>query len=145
MKARHKRIVFSLIALVAVVFAALLINQALQSNLAYFFSPTQVNAGEAPKDNIFRVGGMVKEGSLKRHDESLTVEFLVFDTQSEIKVFHTGILPDLFKEGQGVVAKGRLNSDGVFVAQEVLAKHDESYMPPEVADLMKTTNNIDKK
>jgi len=137
MKARHKRFIFAFIALVAVVFAAFLINQALQSNLAYFFSPTQVNAGEAPKDKLFRVGGMVREGSLKRHNESLTVEFMVFDTQSEIKVLHTGILPDLFKEGQGVVAKGRLNSDGIFVAEEVLAKHDESYVPPEVAAIMK--------
>ncbi len=102
---------------------------AFQSNLVFFFTPTQVAAGEAPKDRAFRIGGLVKEGSLQRAD--ITARFIVTDTAKEIPVTYTGILPDLFSEGKGVVAQGRLGANGLFTASEVLAKHDENYMPPE--------------
>jgi cytochrome c-type biogenesis protein CcmE len=101
----------------------------LQSNLAFFCTPSQVLAGEAPHGRVFRVGGLVKAGSLKR--DSLTASFLITDTVREVPVRYTGILPDLFKEGRGAVAQGRLNGAGEFVADEILAKHDENYMPPE--------------
>jgi cytochrome c-type biogenesis protein CcmE len=134
MKARHKRIIFVAIAIVGVATAAALALSALQSNIAYFFSPTQVLAGEAPKGKVFRLGGMVVEGSMARKPGELTVSFAVTDTAKSVTVSYTGILPDLFGEGQGVVTRGKLGSDGVFYAEEVLAKHDESYMPPEVQD-----------
>ncbi|RLA35994.1 MAG: cytochrome c maturation protein CcmE [Gammaproteobacteria bacterium] len=134
MKARHKRIIFVAIAIVGVAVAAALALSALQSNIAYFFSPTQVLAGEAPKGKVFRLGGMVVEGSMARKPGELTVSFAVTDTAKSVTVSYTGILPDLFGEGQGVVTRGKLGSDGVFYAEEVLAKHDESYMPPEVQD-----------
>ena len=102
---------------------------AFQSNLVFFFTPSQIAAGQAPKDRTFRIGGMVKAGSVQRKD--LTVHFVVTDTVRETPVTYTGILPDLFREAKGVVAQGRLNADGLFVANEVLAKHDENYMPPE--------------
>jgi cytochrome c-type biogenesis protein CcmE len=111
--------------------AAALVLNAFQSNLVFFFSPTQVFAEEAPKDRAFRVGGLVEPGSVSRRPDGLTVEFRVTDTARTIPVVYTGILPDLFKEGKGVVAQGRLGPDGVFKATEVLAKHDENYMPPE--------------
>jgi len=120
---------------VAVGISAVLITTALRDNIAYFFSPSQVEAGEVASGKVFRLGGLVRVGSLKR--QSLDVGFVVTDNQSDIKVRYHGILPDLFKEGKGVVAKGRLNSKGVFIADEVLAKHDENYMPPEVAAVMK--------
>lgn len=137
MKPRHKRIVFAVIALVGVVVAAALVINALRSNIAYFFSPSQVVANEAPKGQLFRIGGMVVEGSLKKDAKSLNIEFTVTDNVANVLVKYNGILPDLFKEGQGTVAKGRLGDDGVFNAEEVLAKHDESYMPPEVTEAMK--------
>jgi cytochrome c-type biogenesis protein CcmE len=136
MKARHKRIIFVAIAIVGVATAAALALSALQSNIAYFFSPTQVLAGEAPKGKVFRLGGMVVEGSMARKPGELTVSFAVTDTAKSVTVSYTGILPDLFGEGQGVVTRGKLGSDGVFYAEEVLAKHDESYMPPEVQDAL---------
>ena len=136
MKARHKRLVFVTIAIAGVAVAAALALSALQSNIAYFFSPTQVLNGEAPKDKVFRLGGMVQAGSLARKQGDLTVSFVVTDTAQNVTVRYTGILPDLFGEGQGVVTRGRLGADGVFVAEEVLAKHDESYMPPEVQDAL---------
>ncbi len=139
MKPRQKRLLFVVVAVLAVVVAAALVTRALRSNMAYFFSPTQVAAGEAPADKLFRIGGMVREGSLKRLDDrDLTVEFVVTDTAKDITVRYQGILPDLFKEGQGVVAKGRLGPNGVFLAEEVLAKHDEKYMPPEAADAIQS-------
>ena len=104
---------------------------AFQSNLVFFFTPSQIAAGEAPKDRAFRIGGMVQTGSVKRQGDGLTVEFVVTDTAKSIPVTYKGILPDLFREGKGVVAQGRLGTDGVFRADEVLAKHDENYMPPE--------------
>jgi len=113
--------------------AALVLN-AFQSNLVFFFSPSQIAANEAPRDRAFRVGGMVEEGSLKRGADGLTVRFVVTDTARTIPVAYKGILPDLFQEGKGVVAQGRLGADGVFHADQVLAKHDENYMPPEAAE-----------
>ena len=106
---------------------------AFQSNLVFFYSPSQVLSNEAPVGRPFRIGGMVESGSLKRHQDSLTVEFVVTDTAQHVTVRYTGLLPDLFKEGKGVVAQGSLGPDGVFTATEVLAKHDENYMPPEAA------------
>ena len=129
MKARHKRFAIVLGGLAALGIAATLVLNAFQSNLVFFFTPTQVAAGEAPKDRAFRIGGLVKEGSLQRTD--ITARFTVTDTAKEIPVTYTGILPDLFSEGKGVVAQGRLRADGQFTASEVLAKHDENYMPPE--------------
>ena len=129
MKPRHQRAAVIAGGLVALCLAAFLVLNAFQSNLVFFFSPSQVAAGEAPLNRTFRVGGMVKAGSLARKD--LTVSFIVTDTAREIPVTYTGILPDLFREGKGVVAQGKLGSDGLFTAAEVLAKHDENYMPPE--------------
>jgi cytochrome c-type biogenesis protein CcmE len=129
MKARHKRIALIAGALAALGIAAALVLNALQSNLAFFFTPTQVLAGEAPRDRVFRIGGLVKKGSLKR--DSMTVSFVITDTVRDVPVRYTGILPDLFKEGRGAVAQGRQAATGEFVADEILAKHDENYMPPE--------------
>jgi cytochrome c-type biogenesis protein CcmE len=117
--------------------ATALVLNAFQSNLVFFFTPTQVSQNEAPKDRIFRIGGLVEEGSVVREKDALTVRFKVTDTAKAIPVVYTGILPDLFKEGKGVVAQGRLNSDGTFKANEVLAKHDENYMPPEAEHAVK--------
>ena len=116
--------------------AAMLVLNAFQSNLVFFFSPSQIAANEAPRDRSFRIGGLVEEGSLKRDGQSLTVNFVVTDMAQRIPVSYTGMLPDLFKEGKGVVAQGKLGSDGVFRAEQVLAKHDENYMPPEAADAL---------
>lgn len=129
MKARHKRLAIIIGALAAIGIAAALVLNAFQSNLVFFFTPTQVSNGEAPKDRTFRIGGLVKPGSLDRKD--ITARFVVTDTAKEIPVTYRGILPDLFKEGKGVVAQGKLGPDGLFTASEVLAKHDENYMPPE--------------
>jgi cytochrome c-type biogenesis protein CcmE len=131
MKPRHKRGALILGGLALLGVAAALVLTAFQQNLVFFFTPTQVAANEAPVGKAFRIGGMVEEGSLKRGNDGLTVQFKVTDTARAIPVKYTGILPDLFKEGKGVVAQGRLGPDGVFVATEVLAKHDENYMPPE--------------
>ncbi len=114
--------------------AAALILNAFNSNLVFFYSPTQVAAHEAPLNRSFRIGGLVEAGSLKRQSDGVTVQFTVTDTAKSIPVAFKGILPDLFKEGKGVVAQGKLESDGTFHATEVLAKHDENYMPPEAAD-----------
>lgn len=112
----------------------------MRSNMAYFFTPSKVMANEAPADAVFRLGGLVVKDSLTRQEDGLTVVFDVTDNAETVNVSYTGILPDLFGEGQGVVAKGRLGEDGVFYAEEVLAKHDESYMPPEVADSLQTAH-----
>ena len=140
MKARHKRLVFVALAVVGVGIAATLAISSMRSNMSYFFSPSKVIAKEAPSDAVFRLGGLVVEKSLARQEDGLTVIFGVTDNAETVKVSYTGILPDLFGEGQGVVTKGRLGDDGVFYAEEVLAKHDESYMPPEVADSLKTAH-----
>jgi len=119
------------VALIAI--AAALVLNAFQGNVVFFFSPSEVAAKEAPLEKTFRVGGMVEKGSLRRQADGLTVQFIVTDTAKSIPVTYTGILPDLFKEGKGVVAQGKLGPDGLFHASEVLAKHDENYMPPEAA------------
>ena len=134
MKRRHKRIAFIVIALVSLSVAAFLVLSAFQNNLVFFFSPTQVAAKEAPIDRTFRIGGLVQEGTLKREADGLTVHFTVTDTAQSIPVVYKGILPDLFKEGRGCVAQGKLTADGVFQAEQVLAKHDENYMPPEAGE-----------
>ena len=133
MKPRHKRIALIASGLVVLAVVATLVLRAFQSNLVFFYSPTQVAAGEAPKGKSFRIGGMVREGSLERAADGITVRFVVTDTDRDMTVTYRGILPDLFREGKGVVAQGRLGDDGVFAASEVLAKHDENYMPPEAA------------
>ena len=133
MKARHRRFAWIAAGLAAIGAAVGLVLNAFQSNLVFFYSPSQVLSKEAPVGRPFRIGGMVENGSLKRQQDSLTVEFVVTDTAQHVTVRYTGLLPDLFKEGKGVVAQGALGPDGVFTATEVLAKHDENYMPPEAA------------
>ncbi|MCL2523985.1 MAG: cytochrome c maturation protein CcmE [Betaproteobacteria bacterium] len=133
MKSRHKKLALIGAALVVVGIIALLVLNALNSNIALYISPTDVAAGKAPADKLFRIGGVVKEGSLARQADGVTVAFIVTDTETDIPVHYKGILPDLFKEGKGVVAQGRLSEDGHFAASEVLAKHDENYMPPAAA------------
>ncbi|MET0092388.1 MAG: cytochrome c maturation protein CcmE [Sedimenticola sp.] len=140
MKARHKRFGFIIAGLVGLGLASWLVLNALDNNLSYFFSPTEVTENKAPKDHIFRLGGLVEPGSLERGKE-LTVRFRVSDNAHKVSVEYTGILPDLFAEGQGVIAQGKMNDQGVFVADEVLAKHDENYMPPEVAEALEKGHN----
>ena len=134
---RKRRLMVVGLLVVGVAIAAALALSAFRENLLYFYSPTEVLAGKAPAGHKFRLGGLVVEGSVKRKTDDLTVNFGLTDTASEIQVSYSGILPDLFREGQGIVAHGRLNDAGVFVADEVLAKHDENYMPPEVAAALK--------
>ena len=129
MKPRHKRAAIIAGGLAALSLAAYFVLNAFESNLVFFFTPSQVANGEAPKNRTFRIGGMVKEGSVVR--DNLTVRFIVTDTAKEMQVSYTGILPDLFREGKGVVAQGKIGDDNQFTATEVLAKHDENYMPPE--------------
>ena len=133
MKTRHKRLLLILAGLAVLGAVDALVLNAFQSNLVFFFSPTQVAAGEAPKGKPFRIGGMVKEGTIQREADGVTLRFVITDTERDITVAYKGILPDLFKEGKGAVAQGRLDENGLFVAKEVLAKHDENYMPPEAA------------
>jgi cytochrome c-type biogenesis protein CcmE len=135
MKARHKRLAIIVTAVAGLTIAALLILNAFRSNLVYFFSPTEVLEGKAPVDRLFRIGGMVADGSVKR--DGLKVSFVVTDNNKTLPVTYQGILPDLFREGQGVVAQGKLTADKQFIATEVLAKHDENYMPPDAASAMK--------
>jgi cytochrome c-type biogenesis protein CcmE len=134
MKPRHKRAAIVLGGLCAVGVAVALVLNAFNSNLVFFYTPSQVAAKEAPQGRTFRVGGMVTPGSVAR--EGVTVRFVVTDTAQSVPVRYDGVLPDLFKEGKGVVAQGQLGPDGIFVAREVLAKHDENYMPPEAADAL---------
>ncbi|MDH5666598.1 MAG: cytochrome c maturation protein CcmE [Nitrospira sp.] len=136
MTPRQKRFAFVGLGLVVVGVATWLVMGALKSNLSLFHTPTEVANGEVPKGRPFRIGGMVEDGSLKRESDGLTVHFVVTDTAKSVPVTYKGILPDLFKEGKGTVAQGQLGSDGTFVASEVLAKHDENYMPPEAAEAM---------
>ena len=137
MKPRTKRALAIVVALAALGIASALVLQAFQSNLVFFFSPTQVMANEAPRERSFRIGGLVEMGSIERDTQGLTVRFAVTDMAQKIPVTYTGLLPDLFKEGKGVVAQGKLGADGVFHADQVLAKHDENYMPPEAAEALK--------
>src|SRR5919112_4916235 len=131
MKRRHKRIGIILVGLAGLSLAAFLVASAFRDNLVFFFSPTQVAAKEAPVNRTFRIGGLVQDGTLQRDSDGLTVRFIVTDTAASIPVVYKGILPDLFKEGRGCVAQGKIGADGVFRADQVLAKHDENYMPPE--------------
>lgn len=136
MKPRHKRFAFIGLGLLVLGVATVLILNAFQSNLVFFFTPSQVASGEVPQGRSFRIGGMVEDGSLVRENDGLTVRFVVTDTAKRVPVTYKGILPDLFKEGKGAVAQGKLNTDGTFVASEILAKHDENYMPPEAAEAL---------
>jgi cytochrome c-type biogenesis protein CcmE len=138
MKPRTRRFAWIAAGLATLGVAAALVLSAFQSNLVFFFTPSRVAASEAPKGRPFRVGGMVETGSLAREPNTLTVRFRVTDTAQTIPVSYTGLLPDLFKEGKGVVAQGTLGADGVFHASEVLAKHDENYMPPQAKDAIDT-------
>ncbi|MEO6625298.1 MAG: cytochrome c maturation protein CcmE [Burkholderiaceae bacterium] len=137
MKPRTKRALAILAALSALGVASALVLNAFQSNLVFFFSPSQVMANEAPRERSFRIGGLVEQGSLQREPQGLTIRFSVTDLAQRVPVVYTGLLPDLFKEGKGVVAQGKLGADGVFRAEQVLAKHDENYMPPEAAQALK--------
>ncbi len=144
MKQRHKRLALVLGGVAALTVVATLIFNAVNSNMQFFFSPSQVVAKEAPVNASFRLGGLVKEGSLERENDGLTVHFLVTDNAEDVQVTYVGILPDLFREGQGVVTQGAFNGEGNFVASEVLAKHDETYMPPEVADALEKVKQQQK-
>jgi cytochrome c-type biogenesis protein CcmE len=137
LKSRHKRLILLAGALAALAIATALVLSAFRKNLVFFITPTQILSGETPRDRAFRIGGMVQAGSLQRQADGVTVSFIVTDLAHSVKVNYRGILPDLFKEGKGVVVQGRLGADRVFVAEQVLAKHDENYMPPEAADALK--------
>ena len=136
MTPRKKRILMVCMMIAGISVAALLILTAFEKNLMYFYSPTEIINGEAPQSRSFRIGGLVVSDTVIRNPDDLKVSFVLTDTVHEIKVIYDGILPDLFREGQGIVANGKLKSENVFVADEVLAKHDENYMPPEVADAL---------
>ena len=136
---RKQRLIFVIVLMAGFGSAAGLALYAFQKNLLYFYSPSQVVAGEVATDQMFRVGGLVVTGSVRRASDGVTTRFDLTDTVGSITVAYTGLLPDLFREGQGIVAQGKINPRGIFVAQEVLAKHDENYMPPEVAEALKAT------
>ncbi len=144
MKKRHKRIVFIVVSLAALGLATWLVLGAFRNNLVFFFSPTQIATKEAPVGRTFRIGGLVENGTLKRDTDGLTVRFSVTDTANSIPVVYKGILPDLFKEGRGCVAQGRVGSDGVFYADQIMAKHDENYMPPEAASALDKAKDMEK-
>lgn len=144
MNKRSRRKVLVIAVVFGVATATVLGLTAFEENLLYFYSPTQVKTGEAPQTQTFRVGGLVVDGSVKRVPDSLTVQFEVTDNEESMAVEYTGILPDLFREGQGIVAMGSFGPGGNFVADEVLAKHDEKYMPPEVADALEAAEEAAK-
>ena len=133
MKNRHQKLAIIVLALIVIAAVVALVLNALNSNIALYISPSDVKAGKYPNDKIFRIGGLVKENSVQRQADGVSVSFIVTDTNNEVKVLYKGILPDLFSEGKGVVAQGKIDNQKNFVAQEVLAKHDENYMPPEAA------------
>jgi cytochrome c-type biogenesis protein CcmE len=137
MKPRQKRFIFIAVAVAAIGVAVGLVLYALRGNVNLYFTPTQVFNKEVPQGRSFRIGGLVEEGSVKREQDGLTTNFVITDTYKKIPVTYKGILPDLFKEGKGVVAQGHMSANGVMFAEEVLAKHDENYMPPEAADALK--------
>ena len=137
MKTRHKRLAIIVVGVIGLSVASLFVLNAFRSNLVYFYSPTEVLEGKAPKDKQIRIGGLVEKGSVHHSPDGLQVDFIVTDLNKQIPVHYEGILPDLFREGQGVVAQGRLQTGNVFIASEVLAKHDEKYMPPEAAQALK--------
>ena len=149
---RRNRVILIVLVLAGVGVAVGFALKAFNENLMFFYQPSQVIAGEAPAGRLIRVGGLVTNGSVERQPDGLTVQFSVTDNIETIRIQYTGILPDLFREGQGIIARGRLGDDRLFIAEEVLAKHDENYMPPEVADALKaaqeagaskTTTNTD--
>jgi cytochrome c-type biogenesis protein CcmE len=144
MKPRHKKMAVIALSVSALTVAVVLVLDVFQSNLVFFFSPSQVIAKEAPIGKSFRLGGLVEEGSLKREGDGTTMSFAITDTAEVIPVFYTGILPDLFKEGKGVVAQGKIAENGIFYAEEVLAKHDENYMPPEAASALEQASKAQK-
>jgi len=141
MTPRKRRMITVAAILAGVGIATAFALQAFNQNLLYYYSPTQIHAGDAPDARSIRVGGLVENGSLKRDPGSLEVRFTLTDFSNTVGVSYTGVLPDLFREGQGVIARGRLDEQGMFVAEEVLAKHDENYMPPEVKDSLKQHDN----
>ena len=145
MKTRYKRLMLVSAGLATLALAAWLVMSAFQKNLVFFFTPSQVFKGEAPQGRSFRIGGMVESGSIERQADGITVKFVVTDMAQRIPAVYRGILPDLFKEGKGVVAQGKLGSDGVFAADDVLAKHDENYMPPEAAYAMEKAKQDNQK
>ena len=136
MSPRKKRILMVCAILVGISISVILILTAFEKNLMYFYSPTEIINGDAPKTRSFRIGGLVVTDSVIRNSDDLKVSFILTDTINEVKVIYEGILPDLFREGQGIVANGKLQSDNIFIAEQVLAKHDENYMPPEVAEAL---------
>lgn len=144
MKKRHRRLVFIVASLAAIGLATWLVLGAFRNNLVFFFSPSQIATKEAPVGKTFRLGGLVEKGSLKRESDGLTVRFSVTDTANSTSVVYKGILPDLFKEGRGCVAQGRIGSDGVFYADQIMAKHDENYMPPEAARALDQAKDMEK-
>jgi len=137
MKPRHKKLIAIVSGVAILTVAGLLVLNAFRSNLVYFFSPSEVLEGKAPAQGVLRIGGLVEAGSVKKTPESLKIEFKVTDNAQHLTIRYEGILPDLFREGQGVIAQGRLQADKVFVADQVLTKHDENYMPPEAAAALK--------
>ncbi|AAP85969.1 cytochrome c maturation protein CcmE (plasmid) [Cupriavidus necator H16] len=145
MTPRRRRLGLLLAALICVGIATTLVLNAFRSNLVFFFSPSQVAAHEAPVARSFRLGGLVAPGSIRREGDGMTIRFIVTDTARQVLVVYRGLLPDLFREGKGVVARGKLEADGTFVASEVLAKHDENYMPPEAADALKQAEQVNRR
>ena len=144
--ARKKRLFFIIFLIAGVTVAAGFAMYAFNQNLMFYFSPTDIKQGKAPVNKIFRMGGMVVEGTFKKEPKSLKVHFDLTDYEKTVSVEYEGILPDLFREGQGIISRGKLNEQGVFIAEEVLAKHDENYMPPEVAEsLKKAKDKLDNK
>ena len=139
MRARHKRLLLVGIGLTGLGLGVFLVLSAFQKNLVFFYTPTQIVAGTAPHDRNFRIGGLVEQGSLQRQADGITVRFVVTDTRQRVPVYYRGILPDLFREGKGVVAQGKIGADFIFTAEQVLAKHDENYMPPEAAYAVKVS------
>jgi len=144
MKRRHKRVVFIFACLAAIGLATWLVLGAFRNNLVFFFSPTQIATKEAPVGKTFRIGGLVQDGTLKRDTDGLTIHFTVTDTANTIPVVYKGILPDLFKEGRGCVAQGHVGPDGTFYADQIMAKHDENYMPPEAARALDQAKDMNK-
>ena len=144
MTRRQRRLGILLAALVCAGAATALTLNAFRSNLVFFFSPSQIAAKEAPVAQVFRLGGLVERGSIQRERDGMTIRFIVTDTARGVPVVYHGLLPDLFREGQAVVARGRLGEDGIFVANEVLAKHDENYMPPEAADALRRAAQVNE-
>ncbi|GAB4363483.1 MAG: cytochrome c maturation protein CcmE [Methylohalobius crimeensis] len=142
MTPRRRRMILVGVIVIGVSVATFLALAAFQKNLLYFYTPSQIEAGEAPTGYAFRVGGLVEEGSVQRDPDSLAVRFTLTDGSARVTVFHEGILPDLFREGQGIIAIGQLQSDGFFKASQVLAKHDENYMPPEVAEALEKSGKL---